>query len=354
MLKSSVTKIIIYGLSALIIFILLFILEFENSITVNGKLVSKNEWILSKRPDGSLISTLYDRQNNIINHTSVYQIERGDIFAFNLNESILNKNYITPSDTIGVIESSATNMELTELEKKLAIAKGNLEINLTGTKEVLINQAKKELELAKERLILQNKIYNKQADLFKKNLISEDKLDNEKNIQKIYELQVQIAESNLINLQTGSKPEQIKMIKEEILSIEKEISVLNKKIKNYILFSPIKGNIYKTFTEDTIAYVGSEEIIAIIPIDIDYRQEIKNGQIVTIKNNQYEAEIAGTIHNLGRMIKYLNNRQSIIATAVLNTNSKDVPVNLILEFEIKTENKTGFEYLLRFSKNIFN
>lgn len=353
MFNAKITKIIIYGSSAVIIFILFFILKFENNITVNGKLVSEKEWILSKRPDGSLIATLYDRQNNIVNHSSVFQIERGEIFTFDLNSYIINNSYITPTDTIGVIQSSETYSELTALEKELAIAKGNLKINLTGKKTELINQAENEVELAKERLFLQNKIYKNKAALYDKKLISEIELDNEKNIQKIYELQMQITQSNLNNLKTGSKPEQIQMIREEISSIESEIKVLLEKMKNYILFSPIKGTIYKSFAEDTIVYIGSEEKVLIMPIDIGYREDIKKDQSVTINNYQFDGIVSGTIVDIGEMIKLLNNKQTIIATAVLNKNYQNIPLNLILECEINTESKTGFEHFLRYSKNIF-
>ena len=93
-------------------------------------------------------------------------------------------------DTIGFIQSSNAKLELAQLEKQLSIASGNLLINLTGTKETLIIQAQKELDLAKERSELQNKIYKKQSVLFKNELISEDEFDYEENIQKIRKITI--------------------------------------------------------------------------------------------------------------------------------------------------------------------
>ena len=351
---NNTIKIILITAVVIVSYLLLFLIEYENNINVNGKVISENEWILSKRPDGSLISTHYDHKNNRIKNTTTFQIERGDVFGFNINHNLLNNEIVSTLDTIGYIESSKTSLELAQLEKQLSIASGNLLINLTGTKETLIIQAKKELELARERFELQNKIFKKQSVLFKNELISEDEFAYEENIQKIYELQAKIAESNLNNLQTGSKPEHINMIQEEIVGVENEIRILKNKIKKYTLISPLDGILYKVFSIDTIVCIGSKEKIAVIPIDVKYNYEIKSGQKVSIYFSQIDESISGTILEINKVVRYINNIQSNIATVELDENSKEIPINLILNCEIRTRNKTGIEFLKNFFSYLVN
>ena len=81
---------------------------------------------------------------------------------------------------------------------------------------------------------------------------------------------------------------------------------------------------------------------------------MKNGQMVTITNNLHDENITGKILNINKMVKYINNKQTTIAIVVIDDDYLDVPLNLILECEINTENRTGFEHLERFLINIFN
>jgi len=351
---NNTIKIIFITAIVIVSYLLLFVIEYENNININGKVISENEWILSKRPDGSLISTLYDHKNNRIKNTTTFQIDRGDVFGFTINHNLLNKEFISALDTIGYIQSSKTSLELAQLEKQLSIASGNLLINLTGTKEILIIQAQKELDLARERSELQNKMYKKQSVLFKNELISEDEFDYEENIQKIYELQAKIAESNLNNLQTGSKPEQIQRIQEEIVGVENEIRILKDKIEKFTLISPLDGNLYKVFSNDTIVFIGSKEKIAVIPFDVKYNNEIKSGQKVSIYFSQINESINGTILEINKVVRYVNNIQSNIATVELDDNLKEIPINLILKCEIRTRNKTGIEFLKNFFSYLVN
>jgi hypothetical protein len=98
-----ITKIVITIFVLILLSFLLFVFKYENNINATGKIVSANEWMLTKRPDGSIISILYDHKNNIVSNTQTFHVERGDIFGLNINPSILNKKYITILDTIGVI-----------------------------------------------------------------------------------------------------------------------------------------------------------------------------------------------------------------------------------------------------------
>lgn len=337
---------------SIIILILLLSIEFKNNISVPCKIVSTKEWTLTKRPDGSLISTLYNRFNNIILNTLTYQVERNDLFAFNLSPSFFTKKIITPNDTIGIVNSAATHLELAKLEKQLAVTKGMIEINLTGAKSYVIEQAQKELELAIEKLNLQKKLFDKKSELFKNNLISEDDLDNENNILNIYNLQARIAESNLLNLRTGAKPEQVEMLKAEMKSIENEIIIIKNKIKNLTIFSPIRGEVLSTVSLDTIVIVGSTERIAVFPINVLLLSNIKLGQKIKIFIEQKEGLIEGEVAKINDVVHYLNNEQVVMISATIDTKNFNPPNNIIVECELQTAAKTGLQHFLQFLGNL--
>lgn len=354
MSSDSVTMTIIIIFVIILIFFLLLVFEFEYNINVAGKIVPANEWILTKRPDGSLISTHKNNEKNLVKNISTFQVERGDVFQFKIFPSIIDKTFLEEGDTIGTIQSSETYLELADLEKQLNVVRGSLKINLTSSKESVLNQAMKEIELAKERFNLQNKILKKQNELFINNMISEEEIDNENSLQKIYEIQAKIAEANLKILQSGSKPEYIDMIKSEIISIEKEIKLIKNKIQKFTLTTPIDGRLHQVFAEDTIVYIGSSEYIAIIPINVLSISDIKVGQKIDIVFDAANKKITGTLLTINKVVRFLNNEQIFIATANLNNISHDIPINLIVECNIITENKTGFRHMVNFINSILN
>jgi len=57
---------------------------------------------------------------------------------------------------------------------------------------------------------------------------------------------------------------------------------------------------------------------------------------------------------INKVVRYVNNIQSNIATVELDDNLKEIPINLILKCEIRTRNKTGIEFLKNFFSYLVN
>ena len=72
--------------AVIIIFILIIPFEFPYSISVQGKVISGQEWLLHKQTDGSIIVTQRNHKTDFITNFTAYQIERGDVFQFFLQE----------------------------------------------------------------------------------------------------------------------------------------------------------------------------------------------------------------------------------------------------------------------------
>ena len=229
---------------ALIAIIFLFILPINlpYSIKVPGKVLPQKEWVLSKTDNGMIVTQLINNKTGISEDYFVTQFERGDAVQLKLN-SKKNNFSVSKNDTIGIIHSNEINRELVKLQGTLAETKASLELNLTGNKKSIINAAKEKLAFSKEKSKEQKKILARLKAMFRKNLISKEEYEIAQNESNLNDINISIAQAQLEAVKTGEKPEQVQFINSKILSIENEISVLEKRLNNFVIISPIKSNV---------------------------------------------------------------------------------------------------------------
>jgi hypothetical protein len=337
----------------IIIIVLLLPIKYPYKIKAQGKIVPAQEWILHKQTDGSLLTVFRDNLQNSVQTFTAYQVERGDILKFQLSKSLKAIDYITQGDTIGFIYSNEIDREIERLKGELGMAQASLHMNLAGEKTSLIQEAKNRSALNKARADLQNKIVERQAELFKNELISQESLEISQSTAKIYELEAAMAEAQLQTMQTGAKTEQIQLIESEIQAKNDELKILQERNQSFMLRSPLDGNLLSMVSEDTLLIVADKKSVVIIPINWQYFSEVADGQHVTIDYERAGKGIAGKVAKVNRVMQTLRGEQVFVATALLNSDSVDLPRNLIIPCEINGKARSALEHLSRFIKTLF-
>jgi len=346
-------RIIIGTIAGIVVLSLVLPIRFPYSINTSAKLLPAHVWMLHRLSDGSLTATLTDHFPNSVQSYSAFQIERGDVLHFSINENVTNSGRICQGDTIGKIISNQTELEISRLRGELESAQAMLSVNLSGEKEAILQEARDRLALSSEKSALQQKILERQKELYERNLISNETYEIAAGTARIYELEATMARAQQEALETGAKPEYLAFLRSEIFRIQSLLQILEERKKDYFLCSPIDGKIYQTFSNDTLIVIGDTLWAALIPVPQRSINEIQTGQFFSVKTMIHIDDQTGKILKINPAVQIINGVQYFICTGVLDPISAEVPYNLVVNCSIEGEPKTLIHQLNDFLSSVF-
>jgi hypothetical protein len=343
--------------AVILLVVILFVLPIKlpYSFSAIGRLNVAEEWIILKGRDGQLITMLKDLRTGLSKSYSVTEFERGDNAQFTFNPNIKVGMTISKSDIIGSISSNELEIRLTSLRGKLLVTEAFLKQNLSGEKESLIREAEENLVYLKKKAEVEKKIYLRQEKLFEKNLISEEEYEVYKNTIELNEIEVAIAETQLHSISSGEKSEQINFIKAQIKALKNEITMLEKKVDNFIFTSPINGFVKDLPVGDTLLVIAdtSQYVLTVqVPLEkYNYLTTIPGAHVTIPLQNKTAIATMGSINN---SVQYLSSRPVVIATAVVNESSSNFIPGLIVKCDIECGEIEITEHIKRiFNSQIF-
>lgn len=331
-------------------------LKIPFSVSTHGKVYHGKEWVVTKDANGRISASLYDRLSGRTDNYRLHQFERQDAVRFELHNGIVPGNYIHAGDTVGRIHSTQLNRELVSLMGELAVTRASIDLYMTGEKDAIIEEAQNRLAYAEQQVAGHTILLDRQKELHSRNLISDEELDIAVQQNRLYEIDIAIARSQLQTALTGAKEEQIKYLNARIASLEDELHSLEEIIDDYTYLSPIDGVVYHTFSKDTLALIGDpSHFLAVIPVPFNYRPYIANGQQVKLRipgNNI--ATRYGRVHSIGNTVRVMNGGQYFMINAIIENEDDDFLPGVLASASIDTERVTIREYLLRYLRPIFN
>ena len=340
--------IIISGSLVIFILGLLFIpLKIRYSISANAKIIPAKEWILTKAEDGSIMIDLSDYMSGISRSITAMQIERGDIIQFKLSPTLKSDEFVSEGDTVGYILSTMMDRQLTSLKGDLEIARASLGVNITGEKKAAVEEAIHQLFMKKEEAKIQQVLLERQQALLEQNLISQEEFEITQKMAKVAEIDVRAAEAQLQVMQTGAKPELIYLIETQIQSLENEIDVLEEKMINHTICSPIGGRIYHFISSDTLCIVGDSSYVAVILVEAKNFLEVSTGQRVDLKLTGFGDTPSGRVVRIEERFRNINGEQIFAVIAELKSSGGKLPINSITPCTIRGKPKSPMEYVLR-------
>lgn len=353
LLKSQKKK---YYIFLIIIIILIFIpIKIPFNISSKGKMLSQKQYLLIKGTDGKLISIL---KNNLAGSTesfSVTQFERGDLIQFFMNDKILAGNFIHENDTIAYILSNLSESELIRLKAELANEIAMLKLSSSKEKESIINTENQKLEFAQKQFEEQSKIFNRQKSLFEKQLISQEEYELAKSSLELYKINVDIARERLKTVMTGSKPEEVELIKTKIEGLQNQIRILEKKFMKYYLQSPIDGIVRRTFSQDTLLEVDDiQSMLVFIPLSTNDVNFVKKDMQVKIYSKLTGKKFFGKILNIEKtnITGYVS--PIIYALVKIKNNNLIYDEENNIDVDIMVDEVYPLEFLWIIIKNIFS
>lgn len=336
-----------------IIFIALIPVQIPETITAEGKILAANEWLMVRQTDGSVLISQRDNRSDFVKSYTAFQIDRGDVFQFMLDERFAGQRTISAGDTLGRIFSHRLYQEISRLEGLLGVAQANQKVLASGEKEALINQARNEYELNVERATVQAKILERQTKLYNDALISNEEYEITSGLARIAELEAQVADARLRALMTGEKPAEIQLASSEIYAASRELNDLKNKLSRFTMVSPIDGQISTAFSADTMLLVSSTERVALMPIPDEYYHSVSDGQSFKAHDLSLDQYVSGTIGFKGTMLRKLGTGQVFFVVGNIEDDASIFPLGMIARCEIEARPKLLSQYISRFIKTLF-
>jgi hypothetical protein len=341
-------KIQLYGVISAALAVLITVsvfIKMPYSYSLQGKIMSGHEWMLIRQNDGSLAGITRNNIKGIIQNYSAYQIDRGDMIWFSVNPGMRTGIQLSTKDTLGIFTSSFLLEELAELQGQLDVAYATLEVNRTGEKSSMLEEAENTYMLNLEKAKVQKQILERQTSLFADNLVSTQDYDITKGQTRVAELEVQAAEARLQSLKTGAKIQEINLNRVEIQAIERNLETLKNRINHLYLVSPVCGDLHLEIANDTLMIVSDTMRVVILPVPIEYFNEISVGQRVSVREPYNGDTLFGKVIRVEKIFRIVARQQVFLVTTLLENAGSGLPVNLIVSASIEAEPRSVWRYL---------
>ncbi len=305
------------------------------------------EWNLKRGQGDSYTSELYNLKTNSVSNVKSYIFERGDIPEVHIKAGLTSNSFVKKSDTIAYIRSYFIENELTRLNNLKAVEEAALNAKIAGEKKELIDIAKQKFEYAKQQLVLDEKTFARQTLLFKDSIIPMAEFEIAENSYSLAKINVQIAHTDLLSLQTGVKSEDILLIEKKIESYSNEIQSLDNLQEQYLITPLIDGLVsFKTDVETIISVTDTSQYILKIPIKIYNIQYLKNITAIKFSVPGYDNRIDASFIDLEENVNFQANQQMVIAKALIHSNYKIYP-GMAVQCKVICDKITIFEFLKR-------
>lgn len=318
------------------------------SLKVYGKICPSKQWILEKGDNGQLIQKIINYETGLIENYCVIQFDRGETGEFVFYSDVISINKIDKDDTIAVISSSELNERLIELKGELELAKANLTASRVGEKESIIQEYQNRLEQAKAEHEEQQNIWERIQKLYSNKLTSIEEYESAKNKLNLSLLNVSLSTSQLEAVQTGEKPEQIKLLHTQIEALQCELKTLEKRLESYTIRSPFNGRVSSKLASDTLLIISEiSKNIALVPIQINKSEMIKTAKAIKLNSKEFNHSANGKLVSVNQEPKIIQGKSVVIASVLVEDKFDQHTSVSIAECTFECEPVSLFEYIER-------
>jgi hypothetical protein len=314
------------------------------------------KWSLRTDLEGNFYGELKNFKSEVVEESTSYRFERGDIATLSLDTNIGNNSRILTGDTVGALVSRLVEERIQQLENLVAIEQRQLSSSATGDKAEVVKNLKQRMQLAEQQLDLAEKNFERTQLLYQDSVITENEFERFENEYLKAITNVEIAKSEYEIAQTGEKPEMILLIEERIDRFNREIDFLEETRQKYTLVSPISGKLslsqHFVYQQDYISIIDTSDFIVYIPIRFHYRPYLSEQMRLEFSIPGTNNSIEARIFDISNQIELFNSHQIIFVKALVTQKSPLVIPGLTVQCKFYGENITLREYIQR-TLNIF-
>jgi hypothetical protein len=279
--------------------------------------------------------------------------DRGDAMKFSFKPSLYSGVRIQTNDTIAVVYSNEIERQIENLKGEILSAKASLILNLTGEKEAIIEQENKTLDYSIKQSEEQKKILDRVKTLYEKGLASQEEYEIAKGTYELYLINSSISKARLQTVQTGAKKEQVGLIKSQIISLENELAILQKRFSGFTITAPINGIVNRKTNSDTLMIIADDsKYVLLCPIKVRDSKFISDSALVEIKTDDRSA--IARVYAKDNSVKIVNGIQVVTLSADVLNEHNNLSSDMIVDCYVNAGNLTPLQYLVRIWQRMVN
>lgn len=287
------------------------------------------EWELSRTAEGNLTQTFRDNLTGTVRSYGVTEFQRGDVVRFEVSPRLQSMVSISKGDTVGMLYSNEEQRKLMELEGDLKVLRAERVFHTTGQKPEDVEHAERELHLAKQELMTQQKLTARSQVLLRDSVIPLQQYEIDLNELKVRELAVSIAEARLMSITTGEKPEQAELIDAKVQAITWQIDQLRARISYFTLLAPISGMVvmdrFMDGSERLVMIADTSAMVAVAPVRMSDVGHLRRGDRVRTIPVNGNVSVTGTVRDIDNVARPVDRHSAVFITAVLDSSTGIVP-----------------------------
>lgn len=333
-------------------------IEIPYNINTRGVVVPIREWGLERLANGTMLNTEKNNLTNRVSYYSMLEFQRGDHAEFISNDKVFSENAVNKGDTIGHIRSFEEERRLLDLQSGLEEQRRLLQVHLSGEKREELTAARERLILAEQEYDIQKKQTERMESLHESGVVSDESWELALNAYQVKKQNMNIARADMEVVASGSKQEEIELVRATINSFQRQIEQTGSRIDAFTILAPFSGTIIRdrapgTDNEAIIRVADMEKLIVNLPVEYYQLGYIDNGNHVNLSINSGRQIYSARVIEVDNTVQFIDQRQNIFITAIIEEDIEMLIPNMVLQAEIECGEITAWDYIKRMFKMIF-
>lgn len=326
--------------------VLLFDVPVPRSIGTIARVYPAQTWMLTRGTDGQLVSQLTDHRSGTPSALHVVQFERGESMSLRMDPAIMAGTQVVAGDTVAVISSSSILERLAGLHREAAIARATLAAHSSGERAPLVEEARKKVEYADTDVREKELLHARIRGLFDKGYASRE--EYEISLARLHKARIdrEMATAQFNASRTGSKQEDLQVLRTTITAIEEEVGLLDRRLDGCIFRSPLSGPIVRHDGGDTLLVVA-DTCCTVLDVPLRYSQgrTLTPGMRVQISVAMTNGPLPATLTGIAPEAEVMNGIQIIHARLRLDAECPRLTPGLVLSGTISLPPVPAREYV---------
>ncbi len=309
---------IVLAILVLVVFLLISI-KVPHKIKTPCRFLSQAEWSLQLNQTEKFLSRYTENFGTLNDQFDLLQFDRLDFVKFRLNPGFQIGQWVEQDDSLGMIYSSENHLRLADLSSRLLSLQAELRSVQSGEKAAVIEEAEKAFEYAQEQLSAFKPEFERKKELRQRHLISEQDFEQAQATFKLYQINTELHKARLEAVRTGEKKEQIQIIRAQVNGLCEQIKLLEKKISNETIVTPIPGVITSPRDSTMLCRVEKvDTLVCFIPVAEHELKYVEKGQRINIQSNSADIDLSAcTVDEIGNRVYIINTQPTFIVKSLL-------------------------------------
>lgn len=328
--------------------VILIPLEIPHSISTQGKMLPAKSWVLLRNDNGMIVSVLRDNRTGNVQRYDITHLERGDALSFTLSDRLAS-GFVDAGDTVAWTYSTDIEYEIATLRGALEVAEAAYASAATGEKPSLVREAEQRLQYARKAEEEQRAVFRRQAELHRKDLISDEEYERAEDQLDMLRINVSIAEAHLAVVSSGLKEADVLHRKKEIEAIRGELRAMERRLALASHVAPLSGRIRPLRAPDTLLVIDDDtETLLFMPVELEQVPTIPDDAGVEFTAGELGVSGSATVVHGDRPVSYFDGHAISMVMARVTRQDGGIPHGLLVRCSVTAEPQTIWEALISF------